>query len=111
MGGRGRPPHTLRAFAFEPYRSTMFAETSWSSWIDAFGEVQWLGILLRAQRGQHALRREWGFVQADSDCIVNCVGDCRDGRSERSFAAFFCSEWAFGIDALDYDRLDFGRFD
>src|SRR5580704_7205347 len=49
-------------------------------------------------------------MQADADGVVDRVCDCGDGRGQRTFAAFFRAEWAFGVDALHDDGFDLGRF-
>ena len=99
----------LRPFALEAKRSTMFAKTCGRRWIYALGQVQSLVLSLRPQRSQHALRRERRFMQAHADCIVDRIRNCRNGRRQRSFAAFLRAKRTFRIDALHNDRLDFGR--
>src|SRR5580700_4703588 len=102
---------TFWALAFEPERSTMFAEVSWRSWIDTLGEVHRFRVFLGTQGGQHPLRRKRRFVQADSDGVVDGVRNGRNGRGKRSFTAFLGAEGALGIDALNDDGFDLWRFD
>jgi hypothetical protein len=89
----------------------MFAESSRSSRVDAFSQIQRLGIFLSAQRGQHPLRSEGRFVQPNADRIVDGVGNRGNGCGQRTFAAFLGAERALRIDALDDNRLDFRRLD
>src|SRR5215469_925947 len=100
----------LGAFAFEPQRSPMLTKALGCGRIDSLSEIDGPGILLRANRRQYPLGSKWGFVQPDTDCVVDGVSDGRDSGSQRSFAALFRAERTFRIDALDNDWLDFGRF-
>src|SRR5512146_1275292 len=99
----------LRAFATEPQRAAVLAESLRRGGIDTAGHLSLLRALLRAQRGQHALRRERRFAQANADCVVDRVRDRRNGRRERALACLLGTERAFGIDALDDDGLDLRR--
>src|SRR5262244_635244 len=101
---------TLRPFPLKPERSSMLAETRWRSWIDTLGQVQRLRVLLRAEGGQYARRRERRLMQPNSDSVIDSVGDRRDGGGERSLAAFLRAKWALRVDTLDYDRLHVWRF-
>src|SRR5579864_4843661 len=97
---------TFRSFAFEPDRSTVFAESNWRRGIDTLSEIQRFRVLLGTQCGQHPLGRKRRFVQADPDGVVDGVRNSRDSRGERSLTAFLGAEGALGIDALDDDGLD-----
>src|SRR5437879_939927 len=49
-------------------------------------------------------------MQADSDGIINRVGNRGNRRGERTLAAFLRAERSFGINALDDNWFDFWRF-
>src|SRR5437016_3364090 len=99
----------LRALAAIPQRSTMLAESLWRSGIDSLCKIQGLRVVLGTQRGKHALRREWRFMQPNANCVVDSVRDRGNGRRERAFAAFFGAERTFGINTLNDDGLDLRR--
>src|SRR5579864_3201168 len=98
----------LRALAAKPKCATMLAEARGSCGIDSFSKVYRLGILASTQRRQNALGRKWRLVQADSDRIVNGVGNGGYRRRQRAFAALLRAERSFGIHALHNNRLDLG---
>src|SRR5579862_1552738 len=102
---------TLRPFAFEAERSSVFAEARGIGWIDAFGQIQTFRFLLGPYRSQDAFRCKWRFMQPHADCVVDRIGDGRNRSGKRSFAALLGAEWTLGIDALDDDRLDLRRLD
>src|SRR5579864_5799440 len=104
----GMPPRTL---AFKPERASMFAESHRAGGVHAFSEVEFLGILLRPQRRQHALRRKRRFAQADANGIVDGVGNSGNGGSQRAFTALLGAKGALGINALHDEWLNFRRFD
>ena len=50
-------------------------------------------------------------MQANSNCVINCIGDGWNRGRQRSLATFLCPKWAFWIDALDDNGLDLRRLD
>src|SRR6266481_2270833 len=102
---------TSWSLTFVPERTAMFAQCVRVGGVNASGHLHILVAALGAQRGEHTLRREWRFVQSDTNGIMDRIRDSWDGRRERTFAGFFRAEWAFGVDALDDEDFHHGRLD
>ena len=72
----------LRTLPFEPQRPAMLAEAVGRSWIDALGQVQRLGVLLRSQPRQYSLRSKRRLMQPHTHRVVDGIGNRGNRRRQ-----------------------------
>src|SRR5436190_6279636 len=101
----------FRAFATKPQSAPVFAEVGGGGGIDSLGQVNLLVRGFSSQGGQYTLGSKGSFMQANTNRVINGVGNRGNGCCEGTFAAFLGAEWAFGIDTLHDNRLNLRRFD
>src|SRR5437870_12107685 len=57
------------------------------------------------ERSQNFIRRDWNFMDPDSDCVVSCGRYCRYDRQERPLTGFFRAVWSFPSVGFDHNRF------
>src|SRR5215471_93312 len=97
----------LRAFAAKPQRASVLTKTFRRGRVDAFGHIDGLCSVLRAQSGENTLGCERAFAQTNASRIVDGIVDRRNRRGQRSFTALFGPERPLRIDALHDNRINF----
>src|SRR5437660_11922232 len=62
--------------------------------------------LLLAQGLQYVFRRDWNFIDPNTDSIVDRICDCRWNRQQRALPNFFRTEWPIGIRIFNQKSLN-----